>query len=97
MFFSVLTKNLNWEITKYLVTFKRWDGVKDEKFNIMGIHWKIRFLGSWKQEVVSKTMWILCIIIENLENISNSSKSRELTFSSYETVMIFKMVCLFSV
>ena len=33
MFFSVITKNLNWEIlTKNLVTFKRWDGVKDEKF-----------------------------------------------------------------
>ena len=33
MFFSVLTKNLNWEIlTKNLVTFKKWDGVKDEKF-----------------------------------------------------------------
>ena len=31
-FFSVLTKNLNWEIlTKNLVTFKRWDEVKDEK------------------------------------------------------------------
>ena len=29
---SVLTKNLNWNIlTKNLVTFKRWDGVKDEK------------------------------------------------------------------
>ena len=33
MFFSVITKNLNWEIfTKNLVTFRRWDGVKDEKF-----------------------------------------------------------------
>ena len=33
MFFSVITKNLNWEIvTKNLVTFKKWDGVKDEKF-----------------------------------------------------------------
>ena len=33
MFFSVMTKNLNWEIlTKNLLTFKRWDGVKDEKF-----------------------------------------------------------------
>ena len=33
MFFSILTKNLNWEIlTKNLGTFKRWDGVKDEKF-----------------------------------------------------------------
>ena len=33
MFFFVITKNINWEIlTKNLVTFKRWDGVKDEKF-----------------------------------------------------------------
>ena len=32
-YFSVITKNLNWEIlTKNLVNFKRWDGVKDEKF-----------------------------------------------------------------
>ena len=32
MFFSAITKNLNWEIlTKNLVSFKRWDGVKDEK------------------------------------------------------------------
>ena len=28
MFFSVITKNLDWKIlTKNLVTFKRWDGV----------------------------------------------------------------------
>ena len=33
MFFSVITKNLNWEIlTKNLVTFKKQDGVKDEIF-----------------------------------------------------------------
>ena len=33
MFFSVFSKNLNWEIvTKNLVTFKRWDGFKEEKF-----------------------------------------------------------------
>ena len=33
MFFSVSTRNLNWEIlTKNLVAFKRWGGVKDEKF-----------------------------------------------------------------
>ena len=33
MFFSAVTKNLNQEIlTKNLVTFKRRDGVKDEKF-----------------------------------------------------------------
>ena len=33
MFFAAITKNLNWEnLTKNLVTFKRWDEVKDEKF-----------------------------------------------------------------
>ena len=33
MFFSVMTKNLNLEIsTKNLVIFKRWDGVNDDKF-----------------------------------------------------------------
>ena len=33
MFLSAITKNLNWEIsTNNLVIFKRWDGVKDEKF-----------------------------------------------------------------
>ena len=32
MLLSVMSKSLNWEIlTKNLVTFKRWDGVKDEK------------------------------------------------------------------
>ena len=32
MFFSVMTKNLNWKtLTKNLVIFKRYDGVKDEK------------------------------------------------------------------
>ena len=33
MFFSVITKNLNWEIfTKNLFNFQGWDGVKDKKF-----------------------------------------------------------------
>ena len=33
MFLTVVTKNLNSEIlTKNLVTFKRWNGVIDEKF-----------------------------------------------------------------
>ena len=33
MFFSVITKNVNWEIlTKNLVTIKRWDRVNDEIF-----------------------------------------------------------------
>ena len=34
---SVISKNLNWEIlTKNLVIFKRWDGVKNEKFQYYG-------------------------------------------------------------
>ena len=37
MFLSVITKNLNWEIlTKNLVTFKRWYGVTDKKFENCG-------------------------------------------------------------
>ena len=33
IFFSVIYKNLTLEIlTKYLVTFKTWDGVKNRKF-----------------------------------------------------------------
>ena len=33
MFLSVITQNLNWEIfTKNLVTFKKWDDVKNEIF-----------------------------------------------------------------
>ena len=33
MFFSVTTKNLNWEVlTKNLVTFRGQDEIKDEKF-----------------------------------------------------------------
>ena len=34
MFFSVINKNLNWEIlTKNLVTFKKCDEIKDEKYD----------------------------------------------------------------
>ena len=37
MFFSAITKNSNWEIlTKNLVTFKRWDGAKEEKLWYFG-------------------------------------------------------------
>ena len=46
MFFSVVTKNSNWEIlTKNLVTLQRWDGVKDEKLPYFGVHWKVQFFG----------------------------------------------------
>ena len=35
MFFSILTKNLNREISiKNFVTFKKWNGIKDENFNM---------------------------------------------------------------
>ena len=40
-----LSKNSIWEVlTKSLFTFKRQDGVKDENFNIFGVHWKIQIL-----------------------------------------------------
>ena len=46
MFSSATTKNLNWEIlTKNSVTFKDEMGLRMKNFNIMGAHWKIRFLG----------------------------------------------------
>ena len=33
IFFSVIAKNLNWEIlTENFLIFKIWDGVKEEKF-----------------------------------------------------------------
>ena len=39
MLSSVITKNLTWEIlTKNLVTFKRWMGLRMKYFNIMGVH-----------------------------------------------------------
>ena len=45
MFFTIITKNLNWEIlTKNLATFKRYDGVKDEKFEYYGGSPKNQFL-----------------------------------------------------
>ena len=45
MFFSVITKNLNWEIlTKNLVTFKTWDEVKDKKL-VWAFTEKFVFLG----------------------------------------------------
>ena len=38
---SVVTKNSNWEnLTKNLVTFKRSDGVNDERLQYFGGSWK---------------------------------------------------------
>ena len=59
---------LNWDIlTKNLVTFKRWDGVKDAKFNVKGVHWKIWFLGGG----VTKNQYIgeNCLKRENLDSL----------------------------
>ena len=53
MFFSVITKNLNWQIlTKNLVTFKR-DGVRlrMKSFSIMGFIEKSWFLRDGSQEI----------------------------------------------
>ena len=37
--FSVIPKNLNWEIlTKNLVIFKRWMGIRMKNLNIIGVH-----------------------------------------------------------
>ena len=50
MFFSVTVKNLYWEIfTENLVTFKRWDVVKDEKFYYYGGLLKNLILGGFHE------------------------------------------------
>ena len=46
MFFSVTTKNLIWEIlTKNVVILKDGMRLKMKNFDIIGVHWKIQFLG----------------------------------------------------
>ena len=55
MFFSDITKNLNWEIlTKDFVLLKNGMWLKMKNFNIIGVHLKIQFLGdvgSWKTNI----------------------------------------------
>ena len=53
MFFSIIIKNLKWEILiKNLITFDGGMGLKMKNLNIMGVHWKIQFLGgSWKTNI----------------------------------------------
>ena len=63
MFFSVITKNLNWEIlTKNLFTFKRWDEFKMNNFNIMGLPENQIFKGgSWKTSMPKNgRAWTVC-------------------------------------
>ena len=48
MLFSVITKNSKWEIsTKNLVTFKRWDGVKDEEIQFYESSLKNSSFSGW--------------------------------------------------
>ena len=46
MFFSVITKNLNWGILTKNSVLKDGIGLKKKNFIIMGVHWKIGFLGA---------------------------------------------------
>ena len=48
MLFSVITKNSEWEIsTKKLVTFKTWNGVKDEEIQFYGSSLKNSSFRGW--------------------------------------------------
>ena len=48
IFFSVITKNLDYKnLTKNLVTFKKWDGVKDHNF----ILWEFDFYGMHEKPI----------------------------------------------
>ena len=50
MFFSIISKNSNWEIlTKNLLFLKDEIGLTMKNFNIFRVHWKKRFLG-WVHE-----------------------------------------------
>ena len=53
MFFSAITKNLNWEIlTKNLVIFKRWDGGEWKVLILCGFPEKSDSSGgSWKTSI----------------------------------------------
>ena len=58
MFFSVVTKNLNWEIvTKNLVTFKRWDGVKNEKLEYYGGSLKFLVFRGVHKKTICRGQW----------------------------------------
>ena len=65
MFFSVISKNLNWEIlTKNLVTFRRWDRVKDEYCGGSLKNLIFRGAGVTKNQYIrglfKKGAWIVC-------------------------------------
>ena len=58
VFFYIITKNLNWEnLTKNLVTFKRWDGVRMKNFDIMGGSLKNQYTGG---NCLKRMAWTVC-------------------------------------
>ena len=68
MFFSVITKNLHWKIlTRNLVTFKRWDGTENERFQYYGSLLKNQiFRGEVLEKPIhwgrlpKKGAWVVC-------------------------------------
>ena len=68
MFFSVITKNSNWEIlTKNLVTFERSDAVKDEKpWHFGGSLKNLTFIGRFTknqyrgEDCLKRGAWTVC-------------------------------------
>ena len=67
MFLSAITKNLNWEILNMiLVTFRRWDKVRDEKFWYDVCSLKIRFLEGihdkpiYRGDCLKRGAWTAC-------------------------------------
>ena len=45
MFFSITSKNSNWEILTKNLVLKDKMGLTVKNFNIFEVHWKIQFLG----------------------------------------------------
>ena len=68
MFFSIPTKNWNWEIlTKNLVIFKRWDGVKNERCYYFGgslknpiFRWRVREKPTYRGDSLNRGAWTVC-------------------------------------
>ena len=68
MFFSNIIKNLILEISiRIQLLLKDGMGLRMKNFNVMGVHWKIRFLGpgAWKTNILAmkclkRGAWAVC-------------------------------------